>query len=164
MLLYAFISGGEAMVGRAIVGVILIVADPAGCPTASCPAIQQLADAAAARRPGRGAAPRWRRSCRRQPPIGDARILQVRGVAKRFGGLQALGGVDLDVREGEILGLVGPNGSGKTTLINVISGFYPLTQRHRSRSTASRSAACRRTRSPAAAWRAPTRSRGRSRT
>jgi branched-chain amino acid transport system permease protein len=40
--------------------------------------------------------------------------------------LQALAGVDLDVREGEILGLVGPNGSGKTTLINVISGFYPL--------------------------------------
>ena len=53
-------------------------------------------------------------------------LLQVRGATKRFGGLQALGGVDLDVREGEILGLVGPNGSGKTTLINVVSGFYPL--------------------------------------
>ena len=51
----------------------------------------------------------------------------MRGVTKRFGGLQALAGVDLDVHEGEIFGLVGPNGSGKTTLINVISGFYPLT-------------------------------------
>jgi branched-chain amino acid transport system permease protein len=59
--------------------------------------------------------------------VGERVVLEVRGVTKRFGGLQALAGVDLDVREGEILGLVGPNGSGKTTLINVISGFYPLT-------------------------------------
>src|SRR5262249_43303345 len=58
--------------------------------------------------------------------VGERVLLQVRGVSKRFGGLQALSGVDLDVREGEILGLVGPNGSGKTTLINVGSGFYPL--------------------------------------
>jgi branched-chain amino acid transport system permease protein len=62
-----------------------------------------------------------------EPQIGDRAILRVRGVTKRFGGLQALAGVDLDVRQGEIFGLVGPNGSGKTTLINVISGFYPLT-------------------------------------
>ena len=61
------------------------------------------------------------------PPISERSILQVRGVTKHFGGLQALAGVDLDVHEGEIFGLVGPNGSGKTTLINVISGFYPLT-------------------------------------
>ena len=59
-------------------------------------------------------------------PVGERNILEVRAVTKRFGGLQALAGVDLDVREGEIFGLVGPNGSGKTTLINVISGHYPL--------------------------------------
>jgi branched-chain amino acid transport system permease protein len=60
-------------------------------------------------------------------PVGGRNILEVRGVTKRFGGLLALAGIDLDVREGEIFGLVGPNGSGKTTLINVISGHYPLT-------------------------------------
>jgi branched-chain amino acid transport system permease protein len=48
----------------------------------------------------------------------------VRGVRKRFSGVQALDGVDLEVRRGEILGLVGPNGSGKSTLINVVSGHY----------------------------------------
>jgi branched-chain amino acid transport system permease protein len=48
----------------------------------------------------------------------------VRGVAKAFKGVQALAGVDLEVRRGEILGLVGPNGSGKSTLINVVSGHY----------------------------------------
>jgi branched-chain amino acid transport system permease protein len=48
----------------------------------------------------------------------------VRGLAKSFRGVQALAGVDVDVREGEILGVVGPNGSGKSTLINVVSGHY----------------------------------------
>jgi branched-chain amino acid transport system permease protein len=45
-------------------------------------------------------------------------------VVKRFEGVTALAGVDIDVRPGEILGLIGPNGSGKTTLLNVISGVY----------------------------------------
>ena len=53
-----------------------------------------------------------------------ATLLEVRGLAKSFKGLRALDGVDLDVRRGEILGLVGPNGSGKSTLINVVSGHY----------------------------------------
>jgi branched-chain amino acid transport system permease protein len=124
-LLYAFISGGEAVLGRAIVGLILIVAI-LWLPDGVIPAIQAWLKR---RRPARQAvraevvpvvpaAP---------PTIAERNIMEVRGVTKRFGGLQALAGVDLDVREGEIFGLVGPNGSGKTTLINVVSGFYPLT-------------------------------------
>jgi branched-chain amino acid transport system permease protein len=55
-----------------------------------------------------------------------ATVLECRDVWKTFGGVQALKGVTLDVRQGEILGLVGPNGSGKSTLINVITGHFKL--------------------------------------
>jgi branched-chain amino acid transport system ATP-binding protein len=51
-----------------------------------------------------------------------APILHVQGVSKRFGGFVALDGIDLEVREGERLGLIGPNGSGKSTLVNCICG------------------------------------------
>jgi len=52
-------------------------------------------------------------------------ILEARRVTKMFGGLAAVSLVDFELREGEILGLIGPNGSGKTTLVNVITGVLP---------------------------------------
>jgi len=54
-------------------------------------------------------------------------LLDCQAITKTFGGVLALNQATLQVREGEILGLVGPNGSGKTTLINVISGQYRAT-------------------------------------
>src|SRR5512135_2589308 len=50
------------------------------------------------------------------------KILEASRLNKRFGGLTAVSSVDLDVKEGEILGLIGPNGAGKTTLFNLLSG------------------------------------------
>ena len=51
-------------------------------------------------------------------------MLALEGVEKRFGALAALAGVDLDVADGEVLGIIGPNGSGKTTLLNTVTGVY----------------------------------------
>jgi len=50
-------------------------------------------------------------------------ILEIQGLSKKFGGLQAIANLDAVVNQGEILGVIGPNGSGKTTLFNMISGL-----------------------------------------
>src|SRR5437879_1327257 len=51
-------------------------------------------------------------------------LLEIRGLAKRFGGVIAVDGLDLSVEAGEVRGLIGPNGSGKTTTINLVSALY----------------------------------------
>jgi branched-chain amino acid transport system ATP-binding protein len=56
-----------------------------------------------------------------------APVLRLRGVGRRFGGLDAVRDVDLDVAPGERRAILGPNGAGKTTLFNVISGDMPAT-------------------------------------
>ncbi len=126
-LLYAFTKGDLALAGRATTGAVLIAAilfmpdgivprllarrRPRMAVAADPPATPALAPAAAAAATG----------------IPGEVLLQARGVARSFYGVQALAGVDVQVRRGEILGLLGPNGSGKSTLINVISGHYPAT-------------------------------------
>jgi branched-chain amino acid transport system ATP-binding protein len=64
--------------------------------------------------PEAGAAP----ALRREP------LLHVDNITVRFGAVQALADVSVDIYRGEIVAIIGPNGAGKTTLINVISGFY----------------------------------------
>jgi len=118
-LLYAFTTGDHALVGKAVFGGVLIVVIlfmPEG-----------VLGFLVARTRGRvepmlGAVepPRATRATR---DIGHD-MLVARDVRKSFRGVQALDGVSLTVREGEILALLGPNGSGKSTFINVVSGHY----------------------------------------
>ena len=120
VLLYAFTSGQAAVIGRALTGLILIVvivAMPEGI-------LGQILKRFRRKEVSiRGPIARPEVASQLAKPSGEP-LLVVKGAAKAFKGVQALAGVDLEVRRGEILGLVGPNGSGKSTLINVVSGHY----------------------------------------
>jgi len=65
------------------------------------------------------------------PPVASSTpLLEVDDVSVRFGAIQALDRVSLEIARGEIVAIIGPNGAGKTTLLNVISGFYHPTAGH----------------------------------
>ncbi len=61
-------------------------------------------------------------------PAPGTTVLQVEGLTKRYGGVTALDGLDLEVRAGEIVALIGPNGAGKTTAFNIVTGVVPPTE------------------------------------
>lgn len=55
-------------------------------------------------------------------------LLELHGVTKKFGGMEAVKDVDMGMEQSELVGLIGPNGAGKTTLFNLISGYFPPTE------------------------------------
>jgi len=131
VLLYASTAAEQAVIGKAVVGAILLAAVlflPNGIlgrlrsGTKRRSPTSDVAAAIGARAPATVAPSRPDDAT--GPALDRGALLSVRGLSKSFKGVRALAGVDLDVRAGEILGILGPNGSGKSTLINVVSGHY----------------------------------------
>ena len=60
--------------------------------------------------------------------MGSSSLLNVSGLYKNFGGVQAISDLNFEIIEGELLGMIGPNGSGKTTAVNLITGFVKPTE------------------------------------
>ena len=117
-LLYSFTAADHAVAGKAMTGVILIAAI-LFMPDGILLRMRKLL-----RRPAPLAAPATAPAASPKTTARGDALLRVRGLQKSFRGVRALTGVDVDVRRGEILGLLGPNGSGKSTFINVVSGHY----------------------------------------
>ncbi|HEX4233482.1 MAG TPA: branched-chain amino acid ABC transporter ATP-binding protein/permease [Caldimonas sp.] len=129
-LLYSFTAADHAVAGKAATGAILIAAI-LFMPEGILPRLQR---AFAARMPPRSPAAvieanatAAKRAVSGRPAAAGDVVLRVSGLHKRFKGVRALAGVDVEVRRGEILGLLGPNGSGKSTFINVVSGHHAAT-------------------------------------
>jgi len=57
------------------------------------------------------------------PIASSASLLSLRGLTRRFGGLTAVDGIDLDLAKGDLVSIIGPNGAGKTTLFNLVTGL-----------------------------------------
>ena len=125
-----FVGGGHAELGRAGVAlalVVVILVLPEGIAPSLFGRFAPRRNAAPVSAPALVSASEPGNVVVMKPQATTARpLLTCRAVAKSFGGIRALQGVDLQVEEGEILALVGPNGSGKSTLINMISGHFPL--------------------------------------
>ena len=135
LLMYSFTAANYAVAGKAMVGMILIAAilfmpegvlprvqralrkrSPAPTPVLAQRVLRQAQDDRGPRDPST--------SSRRTEQVPHEVLLRATKVAKSFRGVKALAGVDVEVRRGEILGLLGPNGSGKSTFINLVSGHY----------------------------------------
>lgn len=116
LLLYSFTAANFAVAGKALVGVILIAAI-LFMPDGVLPRLQRAFGR-------RGSVPAPAELPAARPVQSGGVLLRAQGLAKSFRGVRALVGVDVEVRRGEILGLLGPNGSGKSTFINVVSGHY----------------------------------------
>jgi branched-chain amino acid transport system ATP-binding protein len=74
---------------------------------------------------GNGARSKREATTRRREFLERSIVLSTSGLSKHYGGIVAVDDVDLELHEGEILGLIGPNGAGKTTIFDLISGFTP---------------------------------------
>jgi branched-chain amino acid transport system permease protein len=126
-LLFFFTSGDGAVIGRAIFGLVLVLVIlfmPEGVAGLIAASYRRMRG-----QPVVGSSPASEQAAALDPPATRAAtkgetLLRVEGLSKAFKGVQALQSVTLEIKSGEILGLVGPNGSGKSTFINVVSGFY----------------------------------------
>jgi len=138
LLLNAFTDGSSALVGRVVIGLILtlsvllmpngiwgslsarlrgkkvqIKGDPLSEQSHADPRGRDLLSERTAELAIKGVT-----------PVGTKVVLEVKGLTKQFFAIKALGGIDMKLYEGEILGLLGPNGSGKSTFINVVTGHF----------------------------------------